>query len=429
MIICSINLNKRLESLRKNIEFANWLIEKQIDILIVQEGSKKILNKEKFLDYYCIGGNNYVSIWVNENNVNDNIYIENITEKIQKMEIGYISLYNVYLDAYKKVTRKEQLEYLDKALSDEKDKPLILLGDFNIAPNKEDGLYNNEYSNFNSDVDRGALKLLISNRKLIDKVPFGDKDFTIERKYLNKTVSFRCDLALLSKYISDNIKIYYDHSVRKEKKFTDHSALILDVPVSLNSNLLINNSDIYFPHKTAISRRNPSSLAKSLVKDILPLENFEKILDYGCGYGKDVDYYNSEGLKAFGFDPHPKFNYINKPNEIFDCVSLVYVLNVLPNPYDRLKVIKKAASYLKTRGIMLIATRSEYEINKQALQKNWQKHNDGYWSSINKGTFQKGLDSKEIVMLAENAGLEVSDLTDKLKRINKNTSAVIFRKK
>lgn len=427
MIVCSINLNKRMESLRKSSEFPVWLDSHNVDILFIQEASKKELNTEFFSGFTFLGGDEVLSIWCKQEFSFS--VPKRISGFIQKFDVGYVTFYNIYLDAYKKRNRKNQLEYISTVLQDtSSSNPLILLGDFNIAPRDIDGIFNNKVSSFNSIIDRGALKNLLEQNNLVDKIPKSEEIiYTIERIYNGKPIRFRCDLALIHEDILNYINIKYDHTTRKEFNFTDHSALLIDVPMTLCENSLLSDFYTYYPYKTAISRKNPSSLAIELAKKVIKKENIVSILDYGCGYGKDVEFYNSIGLNAEGYDPHEKYGYNKEINQKFDCITIVYVLNVLPSPYERLNVIRNASKYLKDDGILMIATRSSYEIETQADQKNWECHNDGYWSSKSRGTFQKGIDEQEIIDLGNLCGFTKTEYTTLIK-VNKNTSVMVMKK-
>lgn len=51
-----------------------------------------------------------------------------------------------------------------------------------------------------------------------------------------------------------------------------------------------------------------------------------KVLDFGCGHGKDVETLRNQNVKIEGYDPHYFKNY---PSEKFDTILCFYVLNVL----------------------------------------------------------------------------------------------------
>ena len=78
-----------------------------------------------------------------------------------------------------------------------------------------------------------------------------------------------------------------------------------------------------YSHLTAIEREYWSFPARYLWKNQL-LQG--KILDFGCGYGKDVEKLQQKGLDIQGYDPYYQPQY---PQGTFDTIICGYVLNVL----------------------------------------------------------------------------------------------------
>lgn len=114
-------------------------------------------------------------------------------------------------------------------------------------------------------------------------------------------------------------------------------------------------------YKTAQTRKDPSAPMKYLAsKGLLK----RVMLDYGCGKGKDVEYY-----KMDAYDPYYS---PEKPRKKYDTITCNYVFNVLSES-NYAEVIEKMRSYLKPGGIIYIAVRRD--VKKEG------------WTSI--GTFQK----------------------------------------
>jgi DNA phosphorothioation-associated putative methyltransferase len=151
---------------------------------------------------------------------------------------------------------------------------------------------------------------------------------------------------------------------------------------------------IFKPENTAIARNNSSRIAKHVVHKLKQVYKFNTVLDYGCGRGKDCSYYNNQELTAVGYDP---YYFPTKPSQTFDLVTVTYVLNVLEDHYKRLLALKNAISYLNSNGILIVSVRSEKIINTLAKSRKWAVYNDGYITSKEKGTFQKGFSSQEII--------------------------------
>jgi SAM-dependent methyltransferase len=51
-----------------------------------------------------------------------------------------------------------------------------------------------------------------------------------------------------------------------------------------------------------------------------------RVLDYGCGYGQDVRFLQTNGFDAYGYDP---YHSPDLPSGKFDIVVCFYVQNVL----------------------------------------------------------------------------------------------------
>ncbi|BBC94426.1 Methyltransferase domain protein [Streptomyces griseofuscus] len=161
----------------------------------------------------------------------------------------------------------------------------------------------------------------------------------------------------------------------------------------------------YQPHKTAMNRRGPSPAARAVTGHLTGPLDVKSVLDHGCGYGADVAHYRSSGLDTEGFDPHEGFGWPRPRRTDFDLVTSMFVLNVLPDPWQRIQALEDAASFARPGGHVVVVTRSPEEITKAAADGGWTPHHDGFWSSRSKGTFQRGISPDEIVALARRAGL------------------------
>lgn len=113
-----------------------------------------------------------------------------------------------------------------------------------------------------------------------------------------------------------------------------------------------NMSQNIYSHLTAIERDKPSFPLRFLLERSLLNGN---VLDYGCGFGQDVEYLNKKGIKAVGFDPH---YFPNVPNEKFDVIVCFYVLNVLFEE-EQNEVLMQISSLLKPNGKAYFAVRRD----------------------------------------------------------------------
>lgn len=177
-------------------------------------------------------------------------------------------------------------------------------------------------------------------------------------------------------------------------------------------------------HKTAMSRKSPSFLAKLVLdmKDELNLDWTSLLLDWGCGRGDDVKYYNEQGLRACGWDPHYEpVIYVPKKTK-FDIVTCAYVLNVIDHSDDRIDTLREAKRFLRRRGHILVCARSKSEIDYQAAKSKWRPMGDGYITKS--GTFQVGLSNDDLAYALNFSGFEVLDTN-----VVSKTSWALGRKK
>lgn len=107
-----------------------------------------------------------------------------------------------------------------------------------------------------------------------------------------------------------------------------------------------------FSHLTAKERESLSFPAR-IVKERNLLKG--EILDFGCGYGKDVEILKSQGHQIIAYDKHYFPEY---PNQKFDTIICFYVLNVLL-PEEQSKVLMEISALLKATGKAYFAVRRD----------------------------------------------------------------------
>jgi SAM-dependent methyltransferase/exonuclease III len=419
MKIISVNLKKRLGNpqIKRYLEY--WLLKHECDLFICQEPWHQ--NHESHIElnkYDFLGGTSYVASWIKKGYAVENANLKN--DNWQLLKINYLIIHNIYLSPY---SGNERIDALNKIILEYKEnrvEPIIILGDFNFAPEKSDGLYGFSISTWTSSKERQAFSNLLSELNLVDlmsKENLGKQEYSYERMRKEISLRFRCDLLLASDYISNDIDANYDHTSRVgNNKFTDHSAICFEAPVTLEqkdlfsnkSNNIYKDREKFFPYKTTIPRKHPSKIARVLINEsILKKLAVKRILDYGCGYGQDVYYYRQYGYKAEGYDTHIDFGWSRIPHDKFDLVTLVFVANVLPNPQIRLTVINECKKFLRNNGYLLIVSRSPMTIQREVENKKWQKYNDGYISHPGKMTFQKGITEDEMMSYVNRLNFDI----------------------
>ncbi|MBC5840450.1 HIT domain-containing protein [Flavobacterium sp. F-380] len=107
-------------------------------------------------------------------------------------------------------------------------------------------------------------------------------------------------------------------------------------------------------HLTAIERTSLSYPARILLNQ---KKIKGKILDFGCGIGKDVELLKLKGFNVVGYDP---FYFPEYPIEKFDTIICFYVLNVLL-PEEQAEVLMNVSNLLKPNGKAYFAVRRDIQ--------------------------------------------------------------------
>lgn len=144
-------------------------------------------------------------------------------------------------------------------------------------------------------------------------------------------------------------------------------------------------------HRTAISRARLSKPVQALLSSGFLSED-RSFFDYGCGKGDDISFLTSTGFDAKGWDPAYR---PDAPKTEADIVNLGFVLNVIENSSERIRVLQEAFSL--TRSVLCVGVLVE---NMQTAV-NLKPYKDGYLTSRN--TFQKFYSQYEIAQLLEDS--------------------------
>lgn len=107
-------------------------------------------------------------------------------------------------------------------------------------------------------------------------------------------------------------------------------------------------------HLTAIERTSLSYPARIVLNQNRMVG---KILDFGCGVGKDVELLGNKGFDIIGYDP---FYFPDFPTEKFDTILCFYVLNVLL-PEEQAEVLMNVSHLLKPNGKAYFAVRRDIQ--------------------------------------------------------------------
>jgi exonuclease III len=440
MIFSSVNLNKRLSKKENRVRLERWLISNNVDVLLSQEVHRENWSGSLSFDRYIkIDGDSDISTFIRDGLEKPNVY--RTSKEIQKVSFKCWHIYNCYLPAYDAEPRVEVLDTLQSELKSVWKHPIAVVGDFNLAPTAEDGRYKESISDFTTEKERRKFRALLRRASLIDttRPETGERtEFTIEQKVGGGLSRFRCDLALVSKVSRTDVSVQYDHSVRKStgENFTDHSAIILNIPEtipthqpqtpSLFDDLEESDSGFeYRPQNTAINRGGPSPIARRILEQSLINPGDSRLLDYGCGRGDDVRFFTERGFDVSGWDPHDDFGFTDTPEGLYDLSMCTFVLNVLPTLCERMEVLHRLKELTRSGGFVVTTTRSPVAIDRHAEERDWEQHNDGYWSSKSRKTFQKGIGREKHRRMWSRLGFSLHPLTDDLDTVDNASVSVV----
>jgi chorismate mutase len=174
--------------------------------------------------------------------------------------------------------------------------------------------------------------------------------------------------------------------------------------------------------KTAIKRNKPSKPAQEIVRICTPNTGLinksgwfvpnkgKSILDWGCGFGDDIYYYQNHFSKFSGYEINPKSFYNKLPTVHYKIIACTYVLCTIPLYQARLECVKQMLEYLQPKGRLYVSARTEKEINRLAKKKNWAPIYDGYLTSLTRKTFQHGVSENELKRIADDLNLDIKIL-------------------
>lgn len=142
--------------------------------------------------------------------------------------------------------------------------------------------------------------------------------------------------------------------------------------------------------KTAITRRALSRPTRIAYEDGLINPRWT-MLDYGAGRGFDAGELAKQGIQATSWDPHYS---PDNPKTPVDVVNVGFVLNVIPEPEERKRVLKEA--FALSDHALVIGVRTE---NQRPKLKSETDYGDGVVTGS--GTFQKFFTREEFQRLVE----------------------------
>ena len=129
-------------------------------------------------------------------------------------------------------------------------------------------------------------------------------------------------------------------------------------------------------HLTALVRHGFSAPVQALARYGLINPSVE-VMDYGCGRGDDVRGLTTNGIEAYGWDPHYA---PDGPKREADVVNLGFVINVIEDLDERTEAVRGA--YALTKKVLAVAAMLASQVTQPG-----RPYRDGYLTSRN--TFQK----------------------------------------
>jgi SAM-dependent methyltransferase len=148
--------------------------------------------------------------------------------------------------------------------------------------------------------------------------------------------------------------------------------------------------------ETAAARRRESVPARIVAHRPRP----RRLLDFGCGQSRDVEYYRSLGIDAEGYDPYHRPLELAPLAGAFDLVVCTYVLSTLP-PAPREAALAQIRALLCPGGRLVLSVRDRDEVERERRE-DWIAEADGW--RTHRGTFQRGFDLAETLALLAEAG-------------------------
>ena len=165
MKLASINMRKGANNPQRLSSLQRWLSEIDFDILIVQEPVAKGASLPPVMHrLHLVEGDARLACWSRLVGI---IRSEAHSVPAIKVETPSAVICCTYLSASSSATRITQLRELCRLLR-QPGKPIILLGDFNLAPSLEDGRFGDAASDWTKKGERKALGELVDVIGLAD---------------------------------------------------------------------------------------------------------------------------------------------------------------------------------------------------------------------------------------------------------------------
>ena len=181
--------------------------------------------------------------------------------------------------------------------------------------------------------------------------------------------------------------------------------------------------------------------SKSADKIVEMVKDGNKVLDYGCGTGRNIRYImdSTNGIIINGTDiieqlekQHDKHDILRKKgvcidissnikNNYYNYILCSHVLNVIDNDGVKLNVLQDIHNKLINSGIAIVEVRTKKDVESAKTK---EKYGDGW--KIKKGnsfTYQEAITKEKMETLVKNAGFEIVEHV-----FNTSNHIIIIRK-
>lgn len=256
----------------------------------------------------------------------------------------------------------------------------------------------------------------------------------MEKITITKDISEEINSTMVTENITCEVKEYsnFVHCYRLDAEGKRMKYLDKDLKISINKDTynkliaegaIVKENKVEFkPELTAIDTKNSKSA--EMVVEVATAET--KVLDYGCGTGRNIKYIkNNTSAKVDGCDipqqlekekeKHSKLMDERTTitaadqleNESYDIVLNSHVLNVIESDEVKKIVVADIFQKLKDGGKAVIEVRTEKDVEGAKTK---EKYGDGW--KIKKGssfTYQEGITKEKMVKLLSSVGFKIQE--------------------
>ena len=285
-----------------------------------------------------------------------------------------------------------------------------------------------------SNLDKKVEDIVHAENRKLEIAEAEKEQEEMEKITITKDISEEINSTMVTENITCEVKEYsnFVHCYRLDAEGKRMKYLDKDLKISINKDTynkliaegaIVKENKVEFkPELTAIDTRNSKSA--EMVADVATEEI--KVLDYGCGTGRNIKYIkNNTPAIVHGCDipeqlekekeKHSKLmdeRTVIAPateleNEAYDVVLNSHVLNVIESDEVKKIVVADIFQKLKEGGKAIIEVRTEKDVQSAKTK---EKYGDGW--KIRKGssfTYQEGITKEKMISLVSSVGFKIEE--------------------